>query len=133
MKAAAPDRTVIALIGDGALNYNPVLAAFGASQEHRLPILIVIFNNSGYLSQKSGIPLHYPDGWAVKSKRFVGTSIAPSPDYAAVAQAFGGYGEKVTDPRQVRAALLRGLEAVSSGRVALVDMTLEPINPGVEG
>jgi hypothetical protein len=36
----------------------------------------------------------------------------------------------VTDPRQVRAALLRGLEAVSNGRVALVDMTLEPINPG---
>jgi len=133
VKAAAPDRTVIALIGDGALNYNPVLAAFGASQEHRLPILIVIFNNSGYLSQKAGIPLHYPDGWAVKSKRFVGTSITPSPDYAAVAQAFGGYGEKVTDPRQVRAALLRGLEAVSSGRVALVDMTLEPINPGGEG
>ncbi len=92
VKAAAPNRTVIALIGDD-----------------------------------------YPDGWAVKSKRFVGTSIAPSPDYAAVAQAFGGYGEKVTDPRQVRAALLRGLEAVSSGRVALVDMTLEPINPGVEG
>jgi acetolactate synthase I/II/III large subunit len=133
VKAAAPNRTVIALIGDGALNYNPVLAAFGASQEHRLPILIVIFNNSGYLSQKAGIPLHYPDGWAVKSKRFVGTSIAPSPDYAAVAQAFGGYGEKVTDPRQVRAALQRGLEAVSNGRIALVDMTLEPINPGGEG
>jgi len=35
----------------------------------------------------------------------------------------------VTDPRQVRAALLRGLEAVASGRIALVDMTLEPINP----
>src|SRR5206468_3592965 len=104
VKAAAPDRTVIALIGDGALNYNPVLAAFGASQEHRLPILIVIFNNSGYLSQKSGIPLHYPDGWAVKSKRFVGTSIAPRPDYAAVAQAVGGYGETVTDRRQFRAA-----------------------------
>jgi len=132
VKAAAPERTVIALIGDGALNYNPVLAALGASQEHRLPILIVIFNNSGYLSQKAGIPLHYPNGWAVKSKRFVGTSITPSPDYAAVAQAFGGYGEKVTDPRQVRAALLRGLEAVSSGRVALVDMMLEPINPGGE-
>jgi thiamine pyrophosphate-dependent acetolactate synthase large subunit-like protein len=129
VKAAAPDRTVVATIGDGALNYNPVLAAFGASQEHRLPILVVVFNNSGYLSQKAGIPQHYPDGWAVKARRFVGTSIAPSPDYAAVATAFGGFGEKVTDPRQVRAALVRGLEAVSSGRVALVDMTLEPINP----
>jgi acetolactate synthase I/II/III large subunit len=132
-KAAAPDRTVVATIGDGALNYNPVLAAFGASQEHRLPILVVIFNNSGYLSQKAGIPHHYPDGWAVKARRFVGTSIAPEPDYAAVARAFGGYGEKVTEPRQVRPALVRGLEAVSNGQVALVDMTLEPINPGGGG
>lgn len=133
VKAAAPDRTVVATIGDGALNYNPVLAAFGASQEHRLPILVLIFNNSGYLSQKAGIPQHYPDGWAVKSRRFVGTSIAPNPDYAGVARAFGGYGEKVTEPRQVRPALLRGLEAVSKGQVALVDMALEPINPGGGG
>jgi acetolactate synthase I/II/III large subunit len=124
---------VVATIGDGALNYNPVLAAFGASQEHRLPILVVVFNNSGYLSQKAGIPQHYPDGWAVKSRRFVGTSIAPEPDYAAVARAFGGYGEKVTEPRQVRPALLRGLEAVSNGQVALLDMALEPINPGGGG
>src|SRR5439155_23760213 len=95
VKAAAPDRTVIALIGDGAFNYNPALAALGLAQEHRMPILIVMFNNSGYLSQKSGIPQHYPDGFAVKSKTFVGTSTAPSPDYAAVARAFDGYGEKV--------------------------------------
>ena len=94
-----------------------------------MPILIVLFDNSGYLSQKAGIPQHYPNGWAVRSRQFVGTSIAPNPDYAAVARAFGGHGEKVTEPRDVRAALRRGLEAVASGRVALVDMALEPINP----
>jgi acetolactate synthase I/II/III large subunit len=47
VKAAAPDRTVIALIGDGSFNYNPVLAALGACQEHRMPMLIVLFNNAG--------------------------------------------------------------------------------------
>ena len=93
-----------------------------------MPILIVMFNNSGYLSQKSGVPRHYPDGWAVKSQTFVGTSITPSPDYAAIARAFDGYGEKVEDPGQVRAALQRGLRAVANGQVALVDMTLQPIN-----
>ena len=128
-KAAAPDRTVVALIGDGTFNYNPVLAGLGASQEHRLPILIVIFNNSGYLSQKSGIPRHYPEGFAVRSNTYVGTSIAPSPDYAAIARAFDGYGEKVEHPGDVRAALCRGLEAVSHGRVAGLDMALERINP----
>lgn len=128
VKAAAPERPVIAVIGDGSFNYNPVLAALGVCQEHRLPILIVIFNNAGYLSQKAGIPLHYPEGWAVKSGTFVGTSIAPMPDYAALARAFDGYGEKVEDPGQVRAALQRGLEAVAGGQLALLDMRLEPIN-----
>lgn len=132
VKAAAPDRTVIAEFGDGSFNYNPALAALGAAQEYGLPILIVLFNNSGYLSQKSGIPHHYPAGWAVKSQTFVGTSIAPSPDYAAIARAFGGYGEKVDEPAQVRAALLRGLQAVAGGHVALLDMTLEAINPSGE-
>jgi acetolactate synthase-1/2/3 large subunit len=130
VKAAAPERPVLALIGDGSFNYNPVLAALGACQEHRLPILIVLFNNSGYLSQKSGIPAHYPDGYAVKSKTFVGTSITPSPDYAAIAGAFGGHGERVEKPGDVRAALARGLRAIAEGRLALIDVALEPINPG---
>jgi acetolactate synthase-1/2/3 large subunit len=128
VKAAQPDRTVISVIGDGAFNYNPVLAALGVCQEHRLPILILLFDNSGYLSQKSGIPAHYPDGWAVRSRTFVGTSITPSPDYAAIARAFEGYGERVEDPGAVRAALQRGLAAVAEGRVALLDLALEPIN-----
>lgn len=132
VKVAAPDRPVITLIGDGSFNYNPVLASLGACQEHRLPILIVLFNNRGYLSQKSGIPLHYPHGWAVTSKTFVGTSIAPVPDYAAIARAFDGYGERVDRPDQARSALRRGLDAVASGQAALLDMALEPINPSGE-
>jgi acetolactate synthase I/II/III large subunit len=129
VKAAAPDRTVVQLIGDGSFNYNPVLAAFGCAQEHALPFLVVMFNNSGYLSQKRGIPEHYPEGYAVASKTFVGTSITPAPDYAAIVRAFNGYGEKVEKPSEVRAALRRGLEAVANGQVALLDMALEPINP----
>jgi acetolactate synthase-1/2/3 large subunit len=129
VKAAAPDRTVVSLIGDGAFNYNPALAAFGFAQEHRMPFMTVMFNNSGYLSQKRGIPEHYPDGYAVKSRRFVGTSITPSPDYTAIARAFDGHGEKVESPAQVRPALQRALAAVSQGHLALLDMTLTPINP----
>lgn len=128
VKAAAPEGTVVATIGDGAFNYNPVLAALGAGQEHGLPILIVLFDNGGYLSQKSGVPLHYPEGWAVRTNTFVGTSIAPSPDYAAIARAFDGHGERVHEPREVRAALQRGLEAVARGRLAVIDVVLAPVN-----
>jgi acetolactate synthase-1/2/3 large subunit len=132
VKAAAPDRPVVTVIGDGSFNYNPVLAAFGVCQEHRMPIMTVLFNNSGYLSQKSGVSHHYPDGWAVKSNTFVGTSITPTPDYPAIARAFDGHGERVEDPEDVRGALQRGLEALAKGRLALVEMALQPINPSHE-
>ncbi|MBI4525779.1 MAG: hypothetical protein HY695_18440 [Deltaproteobacteria bacterium] len=130
VKAAAPKRPVICLIGDGSFNYDPALAALGVCQEHQMPILIVLFNNFGYLSQKSGVPRYFPEGWAVKNKKFVGVTITPSPDYATIAKAFDGYGEKVEDPAAVRPALERGLKAVAGGQVALIDIRLEPVESG---
>jgi acetolactate synthase-1/2/3 large subunit len=124
VKAANPKRPVLCLIGDGAFNYDPGLAALGVCQEHNLPIMIVLFNNYGYHSQKSGVPRFFPDGYAVKNQDFIGISINPSPDYATIARAFDGYGEKVEDPGEVRAALQRGLKAVAGGQVALIDVRL---------
>ena len=124
VKAANPKRQVLCLIGDGAFNYDPGLAALGVCQEHNLPILIVLYNNYGYHSQKSGVPRFFPDGFAVKNQDFIGISINPSPDYAMIARAFDGYGEKVEDPSEVRAALQRGLKAVAAGQMALIDIRL---------
>jgi len=124
VKAAYPKRPVLCLIGDGAFNYDPGLAALGVCQEHQLPIMIVLFNNYGYHSQKSGVPRFFPDGFAVRNQDFVGISINPSPDYATVARAFDGYGEKVEEPGEVRAALQRGLKAIAGGQMALIDIRL---------
>lgn len=127
VKAASPQRPVICLIGDGAFNYDPVLAALGVCQEHRMPILIVLFNNLGYLSQKAGVPRFFPDGFAVKENDFIGVTITPSPDYALIARAFEGYGEKVEDPGEIRAAVERGLKAVAGGQLALIDIRLASV------
>jgi acetolactate synthase-1/2/3 large subunit len=124
VKAANPKRPVLCLIGDGAFNYDPGLAALGVCQEHNLPIMIVLYNNYGYHSQKSGVPRFFPDGFAVKNQDFIGISINPSPDYAMIARAFDGYGEKVEEPGEVRAALQRGLKAIASGQMALIDIRL---------
>ena len=128
VKNACPDRTVTLLIGDGSFYYNPVPAAFGACQEHGLPMLVVLFDNAGYFSQKNDVVREYPQGFAVKTNQFIGTSITPCPDYAMLAQAFGGHGEKVEKPADVRAALKRGLDAVAKGKLALVHMVLEAVN-----
>ncbi|MGH7844676.1 MAG: thiamine pyrophosphate-binding protein [Candidatus Binatia bacterium] len=132
VKAAAPKRPVICLIGDGAFNYDPALAALGCAQEQALPILIGLFNNQGYLSMKTGVPKYYPDGWAKRTNTYVGTSIAPSPDYAAIARAFDGYGEQVVEPGEVRSAFERGLKAIAQGQTALLDFRLAPVSETME-
>jgi acetolactate synthase-1/2/3 large subunit len=127
VKHSDPSRTVVCTIGDGAFHYNPVVASFGAAQEHGLPILVVLFNNAGYLSQKRDVSNYYPNGKAAKANRVIGTPIAPAVDYAKLAEAYGGWGEKVDKPARLRAALERGLEHVGRGRLALVDVVLAPI------
>lgn len=129
VKHAHPSRTVVATIGDGAFHYNPVPGSFGAAQEHALPILVVLFNNAGYLSQKGDVATYYPHGSAVQSRKFAGTSITPRPLYAKLAEAYGGYGERVELPAGLRPALARGLEEVGKGRLALIDVVLAPVNP----
>lgn len=129
VKHAQPQRVIVCAIGDGAFHYNPVVASFAAAQELQLGILILIFDNAGYLSQKTDVVTNHPQGAAVRSGKFVGTSITPAPDYVKLAQAYGGWGEKVDRPGELRAALKRGLEQAAQGRLALLDVVLKPVNP----
>ena len=131
VKSAHPERPVVCLIGDGSFNYDPVPAAFGAAQEHNLPFLTIMFNNLGYLSQKTGVPRYYPDGWAVKTNNYSGLHISPCPEYSKIIEAFGGYGERVDEPDAVRKAVKRGLEALSNGQSALLDVRLKPVEDTV--
>jgi acetolactate synthase I/II/III large subunit len=101
-----------------------VVACFGAAQELALPLLVLLFDNGGYLSQKTDVVTYYPDGAAVKTGRFAGTSISPRPEYAKLAEAYGGYGEKVLRAADLPAALQRGLTEARQ-RLALIHLVLE--------
>ena len=130
VKHAQPERAVVCTIGDGAFHYNPVAGAFGAAQEHRLPILVVLFDNGGYLSQRGDVATYFPQGRAVQSGRFAGTGIAPQPDYVLLARAFGGTGERVERSGDVRPALQRGLDAAANGQLALVHLVMGTARSG---
>jgi acetolactate synthase-1/2/3 large subunit len=127
VKYAQRDRVVACTIGDGAFHYNPVVGSFGAAQEHGLPILVVLFNNAGYLSQKMDVSMYFPGGDAAKAGKAIGTRIAPVPDYPLLARAYGGYGETVREAGVLQAAIQRGLEAVRKGQLALIDVVLEKV------
>ena len=100
---------MVLLIGDGAFNYNPVLAGLGLCQEYDMPILIVVMNNGGYMAMKSAHDLLYPEGYAARAGAYFGVDIAPAPEYAKLAAAFGAYGEKIERPEYIEQALGRGL------------------------
>jgi acetolactate synthase-1/2/3 large subunit len=44
-----------------------------------------------------------------------------SGDYAAMARAFGGYGERITDPAEIVPAIKRGIEQTRAGKPALLE------------
>ncbi len=126
VKLARPGDTVVCVIGDGALHYNPVPAALGFAQQYGLPILIAVCDNRGYTSQTWNIYKYFGDGAAVRSGQFTGDVIAPTPDYAKLAEAYGGVGERVETVADLESAIDRALAALASGKTALLDVFVTP-------
>ena len=123
VKHAQPGRPVIATIGDGAFHYNPVPACFGASQELASYRSWWCYSTTPVSLAEDRRPELLPAGLGGPTGRFAGTAITPRPEYAKLAEAYGGYGEKVSSPRDVAAALERGLEQAQK-RLALIHMVL---------
>lgn len=124
-KLAAPDRTVVVLVGDGAFIYGCPTAALWSAQAHDAPFLTVVFNNQMHHATKRSWIGAYPDGYGQSSGEFVGVNLTPSPDYSMVAKACHAYGEVVEDPGEVLGALERGLHAVKSGQTAVLDVRIK--------
>ncbi len=123
IKLAKRDQPVVTLIGDGGFLYNPVLQSLGAARDFEIPILAVIFNNRKYVSMEGMHRKMYPNGTAVETDNFYGTHIH-APDFTKIADAFGAYGEQVSDPDALEDAIQRGLEAVSGGRASILDVVV---------
>jgi acetolactate synthase-1/2/3 large subunit len=126
VKLALPERVVACVVGDGAFHYTPIPAAFGLAQQYGIPILIVVCDNRGFESQTWNVRRYFPEGAAVRTGNWVGQPITPTPDYAKLAEAYGGYGERVRTPDELAPALERALNAVRAGRLALLDVFTYP-------
>ena len=126
VKIARPDALVVAIVGDGAFNYNPVVPALGFQQEYGAPVLTIVFNNQSYASMKGGTEKLFPEGWSAKTGVYHGSGIAPAPDYAGLGALFGGHGERVEAPDAVVPAIQRAVAAVRAGQPALLDVRIAP-------
>ena len=123
MKMAAPERTVICGVGDGAYIFGAPTAAHWVARAYELPVLFIIVNNQSWGAVKQANLSVHPDGWAIGQDNFPFTRLDPSPEYGDIIQAHGGYGERVDDPAELRPALRRALRAVrEERRQALLDV-----------
>jgi acetolactate synthase-1/2/3 large subunit len=113
---AAPDRPVIAVVGDGSYLFaNPAVCHHAAAM-HKLPILTVLFNNARWDAVYRSALTLYPDThtarYAEKHKTGPLSSLAPVPDFEKYAEACGGWTERVTEREQLIPALQRALHVV---------------------
>ncbi|OGA00113.1 MAG: hypothetical protein A3H35_03285 [Betaproteobacteria bacterium RIFCSPLOWO2_02_FULL_62_17] len=121
-KLAAPERLVVAGVGDGAYTFANPLACHHAAAEHGLATLTVVFNNGGYRAVERATRSMYPDGKAVQNGMPL-TWFRERPAIERVIEACGGYGERVEEAEALPAALARALRVVRvEGRQALLNV-----------
>src|SRR5690606_30769575 len=119
---AAPNRPVIAVVGDGSYLFgNPVSAHFVARSEG-LPLLTIVLNNSRWHAVNRATVGMYPGGEAAAAGAMPLVDLAPSPEFERIMQACGGYGERVEDPDRLEGALRRALEETGKGVPALLNV-----------
>ena len=111
-KLAAPDKTVICCVGDGAYIFGSPTAAHFVSRAYDIPALFVVFNNRMWNAVKKAVQTHAREGWAVKTGAMPLTELDPAPDYELICRASGGHAERVEDPGKLHDALGRALHAV---------------------
>ncbi len=111
-KLAAPDKTVVCAVGDGAYIFGAPTAAHFVSRAYDVPVLFVVFNNRAWNAVKRAVHGLAPDGWTAKTGSMVLSDLEPAPDYELVCRASGGHAERVEDPAALPAALERALRVV---------------------
>jgi len=108
-KLARPDALCINVWGDAAIGFTGM--DFETAVRERIPILSILLNNFSMAIELKVM--------AVSTEKYRSTDI--SGDYAAMARAFGGYGERITEPSEIIPAIKRGIAQTEAGVPALLE------------
>jgi acetolactate synthase-1/2/3 large subunit len=112
-KLAAPEKLCVNVWGDAAIGFTGM--DFETAVRERIPILSVLLNNFSMAIELKIMK--------VATEKFRSTDI--SGDYAAMARAFGGHGERVTEPREIVPAIRRAIAKTQEGTPALLEFITE--------
>ena len=108
-KLVEPKKLCINVMGDAAIGMTGM--DFETAVRERLPILTVVMNN---FSMACEIPI-----MQVSTEKYRSTDI--SGNYSDMAKAFGGYGERVTQPEEIIPAIKRAIKKTEEGVPVLLE------------
>src|SRR6266480_2981480 len=108
-KLAKPDKLCINVWGDAAIGFTGM--DFETAVRERIPIMSILLNNFSMAIELKVMP--------ISTEKYRATDI--SGDYAAMARAFGGYGERVTEPEDIIPAIKRGIQKTQEGIPVLLE------------
>jgi acetolactate synthase-1/2/3 large subunit len=111
---------------DGDMLYAP--AVLWTAAHHRIPLLNIMHNNRAYHQEVMQVQIMANQHNRGVSRAQIGTAIDdPAVDYAKLAQSMGMYGEgPIGDPKELGAAIRRGIEVVKRGEPAMLDVVTQP-------
>jgi acetolactate synthase-1/2/3 large subunit len=118
-KLAAPDKMCVQVVGDGGFYFGGPSSVFSVAQQYKLPILVLLLDNTGWSAVKESTLRVFPQGEAKSSDKFQ-AGLMPDAEFSKIAEAFGAHGEKVVNPDDLPAALERCVKEVRGGRAALL-------------
>jgi acetolactate synthase-1/2/3 large subunit len=123
-KLACPQRVVVALVGDGGFGQNPAFLA--TAVESDIPVVWIIMNNYAFGTIAGLEMAHYGTAFGCVFRK---DGQPYSPDFAAVARAYGAQGEKIAAAEDFKPALERALR---SGKPFVIDVAMmnEPVPTG---
>jgi acetolactate synthase I/II/III large subunit len=112
-RAAKPGAPIIAFLGDGTFGFHP--AEIDTAVRYDLPFIAIVGNDARWNAEYR---IQVRDYGADRAR---GCDLLPT-RYDEVAKGFGGYGELVTDPRELLPAARR---AMQSGKPAVLNVMIE--------
>ena len=119
-KLAAPDKVVLALVGDGGFGTNP--SCMATAVEQNIPVIWIVMNNAAFGTIAGLEYANYGTRFGTEFKTPDGAVY--SPDWAAVARAYGVDSIRIGAADEFRPALEK---AVAAGKPFLLDVPMENI------
>ena len=124
VKLAAGERPVVGVLGDG--DFLMTVQELATAVQYNIPVVYTVLNNMGWISIRDLQLDAYGKERGIGTEFFNKRGELYSPDFVAIAHAFGAYGQRIQRADEVKPALER---AFASDKPAVIEVIVNREHP----